>query len=99
MMNTFSALFDEVANPFWRHVFHALSMFSRIEGDDWLTYPLWRNSSTKIGQKSVFLESWYEKGIRCINDLIDDKGKLLTREQCEKEFCLKLLLFVLLFCN
>ena len=86
----FSALSHEVANPFWRHVFHALSMLSRIEGDDWLTYPLWRNSSIKIGQKSVFFKSWYEKGIRCINDLIDDKGKLLTREQCEQKFCLKL---------
>ena len=40
--------------------------------------------------KSVFFKSWYEKGIRCINDLIDDKGKLLTREQCEQKFCLKL---------
>ena len=64
-------------------------MLIQAERNSWLTYPLWRKSSIQIGKKSVFYQSWYKKGIRCINDLIDDRGHLLTHDECEQKFCFK----------
>ena len=95
-MNIFRHCPMKLLIPFGRHVFYALSMLSLAEGDDWLTYPLWRNGSIQI----VFcLDLGMKKRIRCINDLIDDEGKFLTREQCEQNILLETKLFVPLFCN
>ena len=79
-----------MANPFWKEVFYALSLLIQAEEKDWLSKPLWKSSSIQIGHESIFFKSWYEKGIRYINDLIDSNGNMLTQEECEKKFSLKL---------
>ena len=56
----------------------------------WPATPLWYNSDVKIGGKGIFLKEWWDKGIRLINDLLDDNGKLLEREDCEKRFSIKI---------
>ena len=86
----FPTLSHEVDNPFWKEVFLALSMLSRAERNNWLENPLWKNSNIQIGHKSVFYRSWYEKGIICVKDLIDNRGNLLNQEECEKKFDIKL---------
>ena len=44
-----------------------------------LESPLWYND--KIGRGKVYFKSWYEKGIRVVQDIINENGSLYTFEQ------------------
>ena len=46
-----------------------------------LASPIWFNNKIMIGNKSIFYKDWFEKGVRSINDLINEDGTYLTLDQ------------------
>ena len=47
---------------------------------------IWFNPFIKIDQKSIFYRSWFMKGIRFINDIVDDKGDFLSHDAINKKY-------------
>ena len=50
---------------------------------------LWFNPYIIINKKTVFYKHWYIKGIKYINDIVDENGVFLTQEILERTFDLK----------
>ena len=44
--------------------------------------PVWYNSNVKIGYKSVIFKSWYEKGVKVVQDFLDEDGHLFFMLWC-----------------
>lgn len=38
---------------------------------------IWYNSYIRVGMKILFIKSWYKKGVKVINDFLDDNGNFL----------------------
>ena len=47
---------------------------------------LWNNSLIRIGNKTIFLKEWYEKGVVYIHDLLDDAGAWLSFDQFQIKY-------------
>ena len=67
---------------FWKDIFCCYQTFSqRIKLNTWgqfLQASLWFNPDIQVGGRSVFYKSWFEKGVRTINNLFDNNGSLLS---------------------
>ena len=48
--------------------------------------PLFYNPNILIGNKSLFLRSWFDNRIQIINDLIDCNANLLTIDEFKKRY-------------
>ena len=55
-----------------------------------MAQPLFWNSKIQIDQKSIFFKKWNQKGIRFINDLVDQDGRILSPNEYEKKFSISL---------
>ena len=90
----FNQLSYKMTNLFWKEFFQILTYFVRqVQSKTtavWQLIPLWCNSDIKIGGKDIYFSEWWDKGIRFINDLLDDQGNILTREQCEMTYSIRL---------
>lgn len=42
--------------------------------ENYLFMPIWYNSYIRVGMKVLFIKSWYKKGVKVINDFLDDNG-------------------------
>ena len=40
----------------------------------------------KLIKKSIFIKSWYEKGVKIVDDFLDEKGFFLSKENFAKKF-------------
>ena len=47
---------------------------------------LFNNKEILIGQKPFFNKEWFAKGIRTINDILDNDGKFLSFESFQHKF-------------
>ena len=47
-------------------------VFQKIFSDSKSKCILWNNSLIRIGNKTIFLKDWYEKGVVYIHDLLND---------------------------
>lgn len=80
-------IISQIKNKFWKNVLLAFSEFSssiKNDTEDYSKCPLFYNSNILIGNKSIFLKSWYDKGIRYINDILDENGRILNKATFEK---------------
>lgn len=72
---------SRINNLFWRDTMQCFRNFARqIKPKDWyqfLQVSIWFNPDIRVGGRSIFYKSWFEKGIRYINDLFDNYGCLL----------------------
>ena len=41
---------------------------------------LWFNENILVQKKPIFYQKWYKKGIKFINDIVDENGEFLTLE-------------------
>ena len=75
---------------FWKDVL--LSWEKVIEKEQnfnchfFLASPIWFNNKIKIDNKSIFYKEWFEKGVRSINDLINEDGTYLTLDQFQEKY-------------
>ena len=47
---------------------------------------LWNNKLIKIRNKPIFWRDWYEEGITCILDVLDERQNVLTLDEFAKKF-------------
>jgi hypothetical protein len=79
---------SKLKNTFWKDVL--LSWEKVIEKEQnfnwhfYLANPIWFNNKTMIDNISIFYKEWFEKGVRSINDLINEDGTYLTLDQFKK---------------
>ena len=85
-------LLSKTTNQFWKDVLTSWKTFVKCERstkmNNILCIPLWYNSSITIGEKSIFYQTWYRKGIKIIGDIVDNNGVALKKEELEDKFCL-----------
>ena len=68
----------QLPNHFWRDVIQSfISINKNITNteDNILKSSIFYNNNIKIGGSHIFLKSWFDRGIKDINDLIDENGK------------------------
>ena len=75
-------------NKFWKDVLRSLININKksvVSEADILKSPIFYYGNIKIGGTYIFYRLWYRKGIKYINDLINENGKFYT----ETEFSAK----------
>jgi hypothetical protein len=75
--------------PFYTELFNTWSSLHFTEPNETIgicEQQIWNNSLIKIGGKMVNYKSWKDKGIIFIQQLIDQKGKILSKEVLENKF-------------
>ena len=56
---------------------------------EFISQPLWNNNRIRIGNKSVFHKTWFDKNIIYISDLLDEKGCFYSLENLQKIYGIK----------
>lgn len=51
---------------------------------------IWFNPHIKINKKSIFFKPWYQKGIKFVNDLVNDNGQFLTCDELNRKYNLNI---------
>ena len=68
------SLIRNVKNKFWVDVLKAYADIQHLNHQDTenhvLSSPIFHNNETKISNKSVYIKSWYQNGVRYVNDII-----------------------------
>ena len=75
---------NNVQNVFWKDVLQSFINMNKVvelEPEQVLKSPLFYNDNIKIGETYIYHSSWFQKGIRYINDLLNVNGEFYTYEQ------------------
>lgn len=93
-----SEYFKEVGykmkNHFWKDVLKAVStLFALVENvntdNNIQTSPIFLNHLFCIDGKSFFYKSWFEKGIKFVNDILNDDGSFINLQTLTQDFGVK----------
>ena len=71
-------------NQFWKGVlksFLDINYKTEIGEDQILKSPLFYNRNIKVDRKCVFYKIWYDKGIRFVNDLVNQNGSFYSYQE------------------
>ena len=49
-----------------------------------LKTPIFNNQNIQINGKDIYYDKWFQKGIRFINDLLNENGDFLKYEECSE---------------
>ena len=77
----FTVVFKDVLNAWQRIVDHNPLRKNEVENEI-----IWNNKFVTIAGKSVFYQSWYEAGVKCIKDLITEDGNSMTLNVFQHNF-------------
>ena len=76
---------NNVSNKFWNDILRTYKTFIDLvtpqNFNDLMGVMLWRNKNIKVGDTSVFYNSWIENGILSIRDLMSSTGQLVSYEE------------------
>jgi hypothetical protein len=64
----------------------AIHFFTPVNAKQVGIQPLWHNSLIKIANKPAWYPNWQISGINYIQDMLNDKGSILTKEQLEIKY-------------
>ena len=71
-------------NQFWKDVLESfldINYKTEIGEEQILKSPLFYNRYIKIDRKYVFYKTWYDKGIRFVNDLVNQNGSFYSYQE------------------
>ena len=74
-------------NKFWKDVLQTFININKninLKDDMVLQTPLFYNIKIKIGGSHIFYKTWFDKGIRFLNDLIYENGEFYSHEKFKK---------------
>ena len=88
-----------INNAFWKDVLESWLCYIKVyEKQDrfrnnYYSIPVWYNSNIKIGNKVVFFKSWYDKGVKVVQDFLDEDGHFLCYDVFQQlynldDFCI-----------
>ena len=83
-----SVLNSRFRNAFWEDVFKSWSDFSSraFDKENALLEPIWYNNKLLVGEKTIFVESWYKKGIKILKDLLRTDGNIYSMNELQQIF-------------
>ena len=73
-----------IQNKFWKDVLQSFININKTElvnEDMVLQSPIFYNEKINIGGSHIFYNTWYKKGIRFLNDLINERGEFYTHDE------------------
>ena len=74
-------------NPFWKNILEIWSEFYTCnDNPDPRSEPLWYNPNIKVGGKVIFYKHWFNAGINCVNDLLDNEGVLYEHREFVRNY-------------
>jgi hypothetical protein len=86
-------LINITTNDFWKDVLDSwLYVVSKLMDTEHahnskiLCIPIWYNTIIKVDKKSLFIKQWYERGVKIIDDFLDEKGCFLSKENFAKKY-------------
>ena len=80
-------IFLNKLNKFWKDVYTSWnSLTSHYPELDPRVQPLFYNINIKVNNQTVFFEDWLAKGIRYINDILNDDGSFLTNQEFHQKY-------------
>ncbi len=88
-LSKFDAMKKNIKNEFWYDVLFSWSSLISIVNNDDLDFNriakqyLWWNDKIKVGNKSVKYANWEERGVRFVNDLLNDNGTFMSKDEFE----------------
>ena len=59
-----------------------------------LSTPVWFNSYITVNKKSIFIKELYEKGVKIIDDFLDNNGSFYAREYFVEEYDINYMCFM-----
>ena len=74
-------------NKCWKDVLQAFININKninLKDDMVLQTPLFYNINIKIGGSHIFYKTWFDKGIRFLNDLIHENGEFYSHEEFQE---------------
>ena len=63
-----------------------LIYFQEIHDQNRYSGVFWNNKDIIIGNQSIFIKDWFQKGILYIKDLLDDNNTILGRQALQDKF-------------
>ena len=85
------APFIKDLNPFWKDVYESwitLTCLKRKddEHEDPQKQTIFHNVNIKINHRTIFYQDWMMRGIKCINDLLDDEANFYSWESFSQKY-------------
>ena len=81
---------ESVKNQFWKDVLYAWkSVIEKDENKDWTNFlanTVWLNKQVKIYKRTIFYPVWFNRGVKFVNDFVNDDGSFLTLDQFSNKF-------------
>lgn len=74
----------DMKNQFWKDVFQTLISLNEktdITEESLLKCPIFYNNNIQVGGKAIYYNTWYNKGVRYLTDLVNDNGELYSQEE------------------
>jgi hypothetical protein len=63
--------------------------FKADENKDWTNFlanTVWLNKQVKIDKRTIFYPEWFNRGVKFVNDFVNDDGSFLTLDQFSNKF-------------
>ena len=81
---------ESVKNQFWKDVLYAWkSVIEKDENKDWTNFlanTVWLNKQVKTYKRTIFYPEWFNRGVKFVNDFVNDDGSFLTLDQFSNKF-------------
>lgn len=77
-------IYNTINNQFWKDVLKAfleINCKMEIDEEHVLKSPIFCNKNIKVGRNHIFYKTWYDKGIRFVNDLVNDNGNFKNYQE------------------
>ena len=88
--NHFVAEISHIINPFWKDVFDALCELKAKVKENVLLTPIWCNECFKINNKYIFFLRWFNRGIICIDDFLDENNNVLSLDDIHSKYNIRI---------
>ena len=78
---------NKMKNNFWIDVLKGFIKFNEkniMDEETILKTPIFNNQNIQINGKDIYYDKWFQKGIRFINDLLNENGDFLKYEECSE---------------
>jgi hypothetical protein len=95
-MDTFKTHIDTTTNktniaPFYWTILKSWNILQQINKDNINVYDirrqwLWMNKHIKINKQEIKWNTWINKGIKLIHDIVDNEGKFLTINELQQKY-------------
>ena len=83
-----------IHNQFWQDVFKShIEVITKNQPTDntqFLSNAIYFNENSKIANKHIFFPKCFDTGIRFINDITKEDGKLMTYQEASNRFNIKI---------